>query len=148
MKSLQQWLDEYGQSHQNPTNKRIHWTCVPLIFWSILAACAVVPVGPLNLGILLSALVAVYYLRLHWKLGLRYLLVLAPLLVLNFYLLQELGTGLLWLSLVVFALAWVGQFYGHHVEGAKPSFLKDLQFLLIGPAWVIHQLIPFSKSST
>ena len=40
-------------------------------------------------------------------------------------------------SLLIFAVAWIGQFIGHHIEGAKPSFLKDLQFLLIGPAWIL-----------
>jgi uncharacterized membrane protein YGL010W len=51
----------------------------------------------------------------------------------------------LWIiCLAIFVLAWIGQFYGHHIEGKKPSFLKDLQFLLIGPAWVIHKL--FGKS--
>ena len=45
----------------------------------------------------------------------------------------------LWLlSIVIFVVAWVGQFYGHHIEGKKPSFLKDVQFLLIGPAWLMH----------
>ena len=45
----------------------------------------------------------------------------------------------LWMvSLVIFFVAWVGQFYGHKVEGKKPSFLKDIQFLLIGPAWLMH----------
>jgi len=45
----------------------------------------------------------------------------------------------LWaIAVIVFALAWVGQFYGHKVEGKKPSFLKDIQFLLIGPAWLMH----------
>jgi uncharacterized membrane protein YGL010W len=45
----------------------------------------------------------------------------------------------LWLvSLVIFAVAWIGQFYGHKVEGKKPSFFKDIQFLLIGPAWLMH----------
>jgi uncharacterized membrane protein YGL010W len=44
----------------------------------------------------------------------------------------------LWItSIIIFALAWVGQFYGHAVEGKKPSFLKDVQFLMIGPAWVL-----------
>ena len=33
-------------------------------------------------------------------------------------------------------IAWIGQFIGHKIEGAKPSFFEDLQFLLIGPAWV------------
>ena len=45
----------------------------------------------------------------------------------------------LWLvSLIIFVVAWIGQFYGHKVEGKKPSFLKDIQFLLIGPAWLMH----------
>jgi uncharacterized membrane protein YGL010W len=42
------------------------------------------------------------------------------------------------ISFIIFFLAWVGQFYGHKIEGKKPSFLKDLQFLLIGPAWLLH----------
>jgi uncharacterized membrane protein YGL010W len=37
-------------------------------------------------------------------------------------------------------LAWIGQFYGHKIEGKKPSFLKDLEFLLIGPLWVIQKV--------
>ena len=40
-------------------------------------------------------------------------------------------------SAVVFALAWIGQFIGHRIEGKKPSFLKDITFLLIGPAWLM-----------
>jgi uncharacterized membrane protein YGL010W len=45
----------------------------------------------------------------------------------------------LWaISLGIFVLAWIGQFYGHKVEGKKPSFLKDIQFLMIGPAWLMH----------
>ena len=37
---------------------------------------------------------------------------------------------------VTWLVAWVMQFYGHHVEGAKPSFSDDLIFLLIGPLFV------------
>jgi uncharacterized membrane protein YGL010W len=45
----------------------------------------------------------------------------------------------LWLvCVIIFVVAWIGQFYGHKVEGKKPSFLKDIQFLLIGPAWLMH----------
>ena len=44
------------------------------------------------------------------------------------------------ISLVIFVIAWIGQFYGHKVEGKKPSFIKDLQFLLIGPLWVLKKL--------
>ena len=36
-----------------------------------------------------------------------------------------------------FTLAWIGQFIGHKIEGKKPSFFKDVVFLLIGPAWLM-----------
>ena len=38
----------------------------------------------------------------------------------------------------VFVIAWIGQFIGHKIEGKKPSFFKDLQFLLVGPMWLLH----------
>ena len=47
---------------------------------------------------------------------------------------------LFYTSLTIFVIAWIGQFYGHKLEGKKPSFFKDLQFLLIGPAWVFEKL--------
>jgi uncharacterized membrane protein YGL010W len=48
-------------------------------------------------------------------------------------------TGLaVWkVSIVVFVIAWIGQFIGHSIEGKRPSFFKDLQFLLIGPLWLL-----------
>jgi len=50
------------------------------------------------------------------------------------------NVNLLYTSIIIFVLAWIGQFWGHNVEGLKPSFAKDLQFLLIGPLWVIQKL--------
>jgi uncharacterized membrane protein YGL010W len=52
--------------------------------------------------------------------------------------LGESNITLLITSVAIFIIAWIGQFYGHKVEGKKPSFLKDVQFLLIGPAWLLH----------
>jgi uncharacterized membrane protein YGL010W len=47
----------------------------------------------------------------------------------------------LWgIALIIFILAWIGQFWGHKIEGKKPSFIKDVQFLMIGPAWVMSFL--------
>lgn len=47
-----------------------------------------------------------------------------------------------WVALGAFVVAWIGQFYGHKIEGKKPSFFEDLQYLLIGPVWVIHKINP------
>ena len=43
-------------------------------------------------------------------------------------------------ALAIFVAAWIGQFIGHAYEGKRPSFFKDVQFLLIGPLWLLAAL--------
>lgn len=132
MKKLDRLLAKYSESHQNAINKRIHWLCVPTIFVSVVAM--LYTANPI-LAYLVSLLAIAYYLRLSLSLGLSMSLMIGVI----FYFLSVYPMGfLVWL--VVFAVAWVGQFIGHHIEGKKPSFLDDLQFLLIGPAWVAKTL--------
>lgn len=146
---IDELLSEYGESHQNETNKAIHWICVPLIFLSIVGLLASIPsqtvqsfLGEGNpyanwAGVIL-VLVIIYYVSLSIPLSIGMMLFgVFCLMVVN--LIVRLNIAPLWLvSLIIFALAWVGQFYGHKVEGKKPSFFKDVQFLLIGPAWLMH----------
>lgn len=149
MRRIDELLTEYGESHQDETNKAIHWICVPLIFFSIVGLLASIPsgivqdvLGPGNpyanwAGVALI-FVIVYYVSLSIPLSIGMMLfgVLCLMLV---RIITRLDFAPLWaVSLGVFVLAWIGQFYGHKVEGKKPSFLKDIQFLLIGPAWLMH----------
>lgn len=141
MKTMQTWLDEYGESHQNAFNKRMHWICVPAIFFSIIGLLTEVQWGSspyFSVATLLTVGGLLFYLRLSRPLFLGMLMWSAFCLWGNVWLAEHLPIALWQFSLVVFGLAWIGQFYGHHVEGKKPSFLKDLQFLLIGPAWLMH----------
>ncbi|TGE15402.1 Mpo1 family 2-hydroxy fatty acid dioxygenase [Hymenobacter elongatus] len=146
MTTLPALLDEYGESHQNPTNKLVHWICVPLIMFSLLGLLWSVPMPEairqlspwLNVATIVMALAVVYYLRLSVPLALGMVLI-SVLMALGLYHLDTRAPLPLWqLSLLIFVLAWAGQFWGHKVEGKKPSFLKDLQFLLIGPLWLLH----------
>ncbi len=143
MKTIHQWLSEYGESHQNHTNKTIHWVCVPAIFFSIIGLLygikfpLVVAGIQLNVAIIILALVTIYYITLSKTLWVG-LLLFAVLCLLLCQLVEEANFMQLWLfSIIVFIVAWIGQFYGHKVEGKKPSFLKDIQFLMIGPAWLM-----------
>ena len=79
-----------------------------------------------------------FYLRLSFSMFLKILVFSIICLYGNYYL--GTVTNLFYASLAIFVIAWIGQFYGHKIEGKKPSFLKDLQFLLIGPAWVIKKV--------
>jgi uncharacterized membrane protein YGL010W len=144
MRNVQSWLDEYGESHRNPVNKRIHWVCVPLIMlsalgmlWSVPRPGAFSDASPyLNWATLLILGSLIYYLMLSPRLAAGMLLVSVGMcLVLE--LLMQLPWSLFWTSLAIFAGAWVGQFIGHKIERRKPSFLRDLQFLLIGPVWLL-----------
>jgi uncharacterized membrane protein YGL010W len=143
MKSIQTWLDEYSVSHKNPSNKLIHWICVPLIFFSITGLFYSVELPfkimegmNLNAAIIMLAAVVIYYLILSRTLWFGMLL-FGSICILVCYTLTQAGF-LLWpICIGVFILAWIGQFYGHHIEGKKPSFIHDLQFLMIGPAWLM-----------
>ena len=148
-KSIDQWFSEYAESHQNKTNKRIHFICVPTIFFSIIGLLSLVPVTSLtrdinsdyiffiNLASPVIILIFIFYIRLSLSIAIGMLLVSIISLWLNF-LIYSSGIIPLWLfSVIIFVLALIGQFYGHNLEGKKPSFFKDLQFLLIGPAWIL-----------
>jgi len=148
MKTINTWLDEYGESHQNPTNKMVHWICVPAIFFSIVGLIWEIPFPwqeftilgyhP-NWAIIMLGLVFAYYFTLSVPIALGMLLFGGACLgLLNFIDHLQPGNFPIWiLSIVVFTVAWIGQFWGHSVEGKKPSFFKDLQYLMIGPAWLM-----------
>ncbi|NRT15032.1 putative membrane protein YGL010W [Flavobacterium sp. 28A] len=150
MKTLPQWFEEYGVSHKNVTNKKIHYICVPLIFFSVVGLFMSIPnqvLTPLanlhpvfaNWGFIALVFVLLFYFRLSLIMGLKMLLFTTLCLIGNYIISQTIN--ILWFSIAVFAIGWIGQFYGHKIEGKKPSFIKDLQFLLIGPAWVIDSVL-------
>ena len=142
MKTINEWFDEYSQSHQNKTNKLIHWFCVPTILFSILGILA-------HFSALLTALIIVLCLIFYGRLDLVLAVAMAALMLTMAWLIFVLpvGTGF---YITLFVFAWIGQFYGHKIEGKKPSFFKDLQFLLIGPIWCMDaylaKLVPKFKS--
>ena len=143
MSKLQTLLDEYAVSHQNATNKSIHFICVPLIFFSIVGFFYSIPVpfqfsdpAYFNFALLMLVLVTVYYFMLSRTLWIGMLL-FSVICIMGCNAIKTAGLPVFLVCLGIFVLAWIGQFYGHHVEGKKPSFFKDLQFLLIGPAWIM-----------
>ncbi|KJY82900.1 hypothetical protein TW81_11905 [Vibrio galatheae] len=143
MKELSQWLAEYGESHQNPINQKIHKIAVPGIFLSVVGLIWSIPsieVFGLTLNWVWVAVVPVmiFYFRLSLSVFLMMLgFTLACIsLVWSIELMQ---LPVLLVSLILFAVLWLFQFIGHKIEGKKPSFLEDVQFLLIGPIWVFRK---------
>ena len=124
-------LEQYADSHRNPTNERFHFVCVPLIVFSLLGILwAIHPVAPLAA----VGWAMWYYVQLSKPFALGMLAMSA--LMLGVLAIMPSMT-VLPLSIAIFVVAWIGQFIGHKIEGKKPSFLDDLRFLLIGPLFVL-----------
>src|ERR1039457_4728169 len=121
MRSINSWLDEYGTSHRNPTNKRLHWFCVPVIVWCVIGLLWCLPTpGDLhvirpeaNWGSLAVLAALIYYTLLSLPLALGALPIFAGMLW-SIDRLAAAGSGpLLGVFLVLFVIAWTGQFIGH-----------------------------------
>ncbi|QNA90513.1 DUF962 domain-containing protein [Massilia sp. Dwa41.01b] len=130
-RNIHMLLDQYSDSHRNPTNERFHMVCVPLIVFSLLGILwAIHPV--VALAAVLGAMW--YYFQLSkpfaWGMLAMSAVMLAVLALMP-------PMTVLPLSIAIFVVAWIGQFIGHKIEGKKPSFLDDLRFLLIGPLFVL-----------
>ncbi len=152
MKTTQEWVEEYAESHQNKTNVLLHTICVPAIYFSIICLLKSIPFAyefsfyffnfniPIHINVLSVTLffIMLFYFRLSSRIFLRMLLFTVLCLVTCHYL--AIVIPIFEFAVATFIIAWVGQFYGHKLEGKKPSFFKDLQFLLIGPVWVFEKL--------
>ena len=145
-RDINQWITAYGESHQNSTNKKIHWICVPIIMFSLLGLLSLVNfnislneyIYDINISYLLIVFALFFYLRLSIIISIGMFLISGIQLLIIFYLegiFSEWNLFLIYTN--IFIVAWIGQFVGHKIEGEKPSFFEDLQFLLIGPAWLL-----------
>ncbi len=147
MRDAQQWFDAYSQDHQNRINRLLHWICVPTILWCVIAALWLIPVPPmLGQPGLWAALVMflsfLFYYRTSRVIGLGMVVVFVLMGLLSNALYWRLGPAHLgWLAAALFVLAWIGQFIGHAIEGRRPSFLTDLAYLLVGPAWLLGKIL-------
>ena len=145
MKNIYDWLDAYGESHQNPTNKKIHWVCVPLIMLTLLGLLSLIKLPlsiiniPINFSHVLLVVALLFYLRLSISISFGMIIIS----FITLFIINRLEiifpdiNQLLYLYISIFILSWIGQFIGHKIEGKKPSFFEDIQFLLIGPAWLL-----------
>ena len=147
MRDVRQWFDSYGDDHRDARNRAIHWVCVPLILWCVIALLWALPVPRAFAQPGLWAGVAMFlawtfYWRLSRVIGAAMLVVFVAFGLLAHIAYAALGArGLALLAIVLFVLAWIGQFVGHALEGRRPSFFTDLAYLLIGPAWLAGKLL-------
>lgn len=137
MRTLRQWLDEYSNNHVNLVNQKFHFVCIPLIMFSLICMLKSIPLGDalLNAASVVVLAVLAYYVWLSWRLAIGQAVVMGAFYAAALALEEATGPNFIWVGVGVFVVGWIGQFVGHLIEGSRPSFFKDLQFLLIGPLW-------------
>jgi uncharacterized membrane protein YGL010W len=127
-------LAHYGESHQNPRNEAIHFVAIPLI---VLSLCGLMFALHPWIAYAFIAASLVYYARLSWI----FFAIMCAWSALIIALVFAMGSQVLVLSLVIFVGAWIAQFIGHKIEGKKPSFFEDIQYLWVGPLFVLSKLM-------
>lgn len=131
---VDQLLAHYGESHRDPRNGAIHCAAIPLIMVSLVGL--MYSLHPWVAYVFLAASM-VYYARIgSWV----FFAAMGVVSILGVVIVQSLGSAVLPASVAVFVLAWIAQFVGHKIEGRKPSFFEDLQYLWVGPLFVLAKL--------
>jgi uncharacterized membrane protein YGL010W len=133
MRRVDQLLAHYEESHRNRTNEIIHFIAIPLIMLSL--AGMMFALHPFVAYAFIAASM-VYYMRLSWV----FLLTMVLWSLLTIALVFAMGSLVLELSVAIFVGAWILQFIGHKLEGKKPSFFEDIQYLWVGPLFVLSKL--------
>jgi uncharacterized membrane protein YGL010W len=132
-RKIDQLLAHYEESHRDPRNERIHFVAIPLIMVSLLGLLSAIHPWAAYAFVLASL---VYYARL----SLVWLATMTVVSAVALALVHAMGERALTISIAVFIVAWIAQFVGHKIEGRKPSFFEDLQYLWIGPIFVLSKL--------
>ncbi len=154
MRSLDAFLAEYGKTHRHPVNLLIHKVCVPLIVLSTIGLLWCLPLGAwLGLDgrgafwINGATFVLLPVMLFYAALGRRVFVAMAIFFGVGLALVAAAdlaGWPLLLLSAAVWVASWLAQFIGHRIEGAKPAFLDDLVFLLVGPVFILATWWPLA----
>ena len=132
-RKVDQLLEHYGESHRNPRNEHIHFVAIPLIMLSLLGLLwAAHP----WIAAAFAAASMVYYVRL----SLVFAITMGIVTLVALGLVYAMGEWVLPISAAIFVAAWIAQFIGHKIEGKKPSFFEDLQYLWVGPLFVLSRL--------
>ena len=136
MKRIDVLLADYGSHHTTRGNLACHVAGISLIVFGILAMLAPIRLGPVRLSEIVVAAVVLYGVALDLSLAAGLLVAFAFLDV------AARAVGDWRVGLGAFVLGWIFQAVGHAVyERNRPAFFKNLVHLLVGPLFLVNELL-------
>lgn len=141
MKSAVEQLSNYKSLHLNQTNLKTHFFGVTVIVWSVMTLFSLVTIADTNITLTIAAFpfLIAYYCAMHLRMGIAMLLGMGAILLAAHAAAQFPYAG--FAAVLVFVIGWIFQFIGHHYEKAKPAFFTDIMQLLIGPFFLMAELL-------
>lgn len=145
MPDIQALFADYASYHRTKGNKAFHRLGIPLIMLSLIGmltfADVVVRGVRVDLAMVLIAASTIYYLAVEWRLAILMLVVSIAM--------YFAGRAMpFWLNVALFVLGWIFQFIGHSVyEKKQPAFFRNFVHLLVGPLWILNDLVPVVKTA-
>lgn len=145
MKTIQEHLANYAAYHRDTRNIATHFIGIPLIVVAIAILLSRPAFTLLGLAVTpamgVAGLIGIYYLRLHLVLGLLMGLLLGMAVALGQSVAALSDASWLMIGIGAFVVGWIFQLVGHIFEGRKPAFVDDLIGLVIGPLFVVVELL-------
>lgn len=136
---------DYAAYHRTAGNKVFHRLGIPMIMLTLIGMLTHVTLfdaGTVryDAAMLLIAASTAYYFVVEWRLAMAMLVV-----SIVFYFV---GAAIpFWINVALFVLGWIFQFIGHKVyEKKNPAFFQNFVHLLIGPLWILNDVIPVVKN--
>ena len=144
MQDIQTLFADYAAYHQTAGNKLFHRMGIPMIMFSLIGMLTQVPLidvatVKLDVAMILIAAASAYYFVIEWRLALAMIAI-----SIAFYFIGAYVS--LWINAGLFVLGWIFQFIGHKVyEHKNPAFFRNFVHLLIGPLWILNDVVPVVK---
>jgi uncharacterized membrane protein YGL010W len=136
LKRVDALLADYGSHHRTRGNLACHAVGITLIVFGIASVLTGPRVGPLTVAELVMAILVAYYLTLDVRLG------LAMTMAFGLVDVAARAAGDWRIGLAAFFVGWIFQAIGHAVyEKNRPAFFKNLLHLLVGPLFLINELL-------
>jgi uncharacterized membrane protein YGL010W len=146
MRDVQALFDDYASYHQTAGNKLFHRLGIPMIMLTLLGMLSYVRLFEVftvrwDAAMLLIAVSCAYYFVIEWRLAIAMFVV-----SILFYFAGAM-LPLSW-NVAIFVLGWIFQFIGHKVyEHKNPAFFRNFVHLLIGPLWILNDIIPVVRKA-
>lgn len=141
------WLERYEASHSDLRYPAVYWAAVPLVvlgtvgvLWSIPVPQAFVEISPLlNWGSAFLMAAAVYYFIISLSLAIGMLPFLIGLASLQMWLVES-EYPAIYVSTGILLAGIIGLAVGLRSEGRFLAVARDLQLMMIGPAWLLSAI--------